>query len=294
MIINIKCLGCNIAQVEKIGELIGASEERQEKALREVLSALSKESYSQSEPELMQTTYKIITEAYNESNPYKKIKEFYNSELMSLYPVLKEKLDKRKDAFYLALKLAAAGNKIDFAASHSFNRAEVLSDIEDFENKGEFCIDHSEKLYASLKRSKKLLYIGDNCGEIVLDRLFIEQIKKDFPDIEITFGVRGKHIVNDITEEDAFQIKLEEISEIISSGSGIPGTILERTSEEFQKCFDEADTVIAKGQGNFEGLRNQEKNGLFFLFLIKCSVIADITKGTIFHSVCMEGKKPLR
>ncbi|MCI0512651.1 ARMT1-like domain-containing protein, partial [candidate division KSB1 bacterium] len=132
-------------------------------------------------------------------------------------------------------------------------------------------IDHSEPLREAIANAKSILYIGDNAGEIVLDRLFLETIVKE----NVFFGVRGSAILNDVTADDAQFVGLDHLVTIISNGDNTPGTFLEDTSSHFRAIFEQVDLIIAKGQGNFEGLY-QVNRPLFFLLTAKCEVVANV------------------
>ena len=115
-------------------------------------------------------------------------------------------------------------------------------------NEISLAIDHSKELYDKLKTAKTLMYLGDNCGEICLDKLFIKYIKAEFPDIKIYFAVRGKAIVNDVTLDDAKMVGMEEVAEIIENGDYSSGTVIERVSDEFKEKFYGVDVIIAKAR----------------------------------------------
>jgi len=121
----------------------------------------------------------------------------------------------------------------------------------------------------TISSAKDILYLADNAGEIVFDRLLIEQM----PLKKVTLAVKGAPIINDATMKDAEATGLTELVEVIDNGSDAPGTILEDCSEAFRQRFDEADMVIAKGQGNYETLSEADKD-IFFVLKAKCSVIA--------------------
>ena len=120
-----------------------------------------------------------------------------------------------------------------------------------------------------MREAKDILYLGDNAGEIVFDRLFIEQM----PHEKVTYVVRGEPIINDVTIEDAREVDMFDLVDVIDNGSDAPGTILETCSHEFQQRFASSDLVIAKGQGNYETLSDVNKR-IFFLLQVKCPVIA--------------------
>ena len=171
------------------------------------------------------------------------------------------------------MKTAVVGNIIDFAARHKFTKLDILERLKSYEDIV-FSKDSSQKLLKNLSAAETLFYIGDNCGEIVLDKLFIEQIKKKNPDIKVTFGVRGNPIINDVTIEDAIEVNMQEFATVISSGMQVPGTIIAKTNQEFQKHFYESDVVIAKGQGNYESLSDTKRDNFYLTLMAKCDYVA--------------------
>lgn len=272
---SLMCMECNIKQVIKLSELLNISKDIQEIAIKKIFKELSEISFEKSNPEIMGSiTWRIITEVFENDDPYKEIKKFYNQSLLDVYSDVEKIIEKSEDKFDTALKIAIIGNVIDFAARHKFDSSSVFEMMEKVDEIT-FAIDDSKSLKNQLKNCKQLLYIGDNCGEIVLDKLFIKTIKMIYPSIKIYFGVRGNPIINDVTVEDAKQVAMEEVAEVISSGAAYPGTILEKSSIEFQKVFSDSGIVIAKGQGNFESLSGIIRKGLFLMLLVKCSYIAE-------------------
>ncbi|MDP3435612.1 MAG: ARMT1-like domain-containing protein, partial [Bacteroidales bacterium] len=171
------------------------------------------------------------------------------------------------DSFDTALRLAIAGNIIDYGITDDIDLEAALAGV--FINN--FKIDDSLELKQDLLKAKKVLYLGDNCGEIVFDKLFIETIMH--PDL--TYVVRGSAIINDAIMEDAIYIGMESATKVISNGYDAPSTILEQCSQEFVKAFDSADVIISKGQGNLDGLFGKTDKTIYFLLMVKCDVIAD-------------------
>jgi len=194
MKLDINCITCNINQAIKMAETFNFSQSKKEALMKEVLQYLSSIDYSKSNPEVIGGTWGIITDHIGISDPYKEIKEFYNKEMMNLGDDLRRTIKESSYPFNVALKIAISGNLIDFAARHSFDVEMMKEKIVKVENIN-LAIDDSEKLYNKLKDAKQLLYLGDNCGEISLDKLFIEQIKKEFPALDIYFGVRGETVI---------------------------------------------------------------------------------------------------
>lgn len=273
MKLNMNCILCNIRQVLTVTAFTKSSPQEQQQAMREVLSYLATTEYNRSNPEVIRGTWEIITKHLQDRDPYRKIKTFYNKKLLALLPAMQQQIAEAPEPFFAALKMAVAANLIDFAASAEIDDSLLLNRLRQARTEI-FAIDDSPSLYSRLAQARSLLYLGDNCGEIVVDRLFIEQIKKEFPQLQVYFGVRGEPIVNDVTLADAAMIKMEQVATVLSNGDGSLGTVLERTSEQFKQVFQDADVVIAKGQGNYESLSETKHRSLFFLFMAKCEVVA--------------------
>ena len=288
--INFDCIGCNIEQVNKIIKLLDLSREQGEKIVKAVLGYLSNADYTKSNPQFMGSTWGIICDFIGNEDPYKSIKVHYNSEMLKMYNEITDIIEASPNKFITALKIAITGNLIDFAANYSFSLEELKQKISGGKNL-RFDIDQSNELYNKLKRARSLLYIGDNCGEIVLDKIFIEIIKNEFPGINIFYGVRGKPVVNDVTREDARMVEMEKAATVIENGDGSSGTVLSLVSEEFRKIFDDADVIISKGQGNYESLQTADREGIFFLFMAKCELVAELLGVNTKSIVCIEQKR---
>ena len=121
----------------------------------------------------------------------------------------------------------------------------------------------------AIDQARQILYLGDNAGEIVFDRLLVEILPRE----KVTYVVKAHPIINDATIEDAKMAGITDLVEVIDNGDDTPGTVVENCSSEFQKRFEEADMIISKGQGNYETLNLVPKN-IFFLLMAKCPVIA--------------------
>jgi uncharacterized protein with ATP-grasp and redox domains len=172
------------------------------------------------------------------------------------------------DPFQTAVRLAIAGNIIDFALGPGLKEQLVQDTIEDTLDRP-FAVDHLEAFRQAAGRATTILYLADNAGEIVLDRLLLEQL----PSGKVVFAVRGSPVINDATREDAELAGLGDLATLIDNGSDYPGTVLKSCSGEFQKHFRRADLVIAKGQGNYETLSAEDAR-VFFLLKVKCPIIA--------------------
>ncbi len=269
----IECIPCIINNGIAAAKRLKAKDPVIENMTREILVHLSKKDYNTSPPALVKGVYEIINQYLETQDPYGDVKNYFNSELLKLEDEFQKLIEESENTFQKALKLAIAGNIIDFGIKSEISKKMVLRHIHEVENKN-LEIDDSTKLYDNLKESKTLLYLGDNCGEIVFDKIFIEEIKKEFPHLSIKFAVRGKAVINDATLEDAYYIGLNELVPIISNGDGAPGTVIEDCSEDFKKEFYSSDIIISKGQGNYESLNEIDRENVYFLFMAKCNMVA--------------------
>ncbi len=200
-------------------------------------------------------------------DPFKEIKQRYNRIALGLYPRLKSLVDESRDPLWTASRLAIAGNVIDFGIYKEVDiEAEINRSL-----KGEIVWDDYAAFRASLDSTEEVLYLVDNAGEIVFDRILIETIRARGK--RVTAVVKGGPVINDSTSEDAIEVGLQKICEVKENGSDAIGTILEWCSEEFRMLFYRAPLIISKGQGNFETLMNVDKE-VFFLFQAKCDVVS--------------------
>lgn len=285
MNLNLECIICNIKQVLTVTDLLKLDAVNKEIIMRDVLGYLHSADYKRSNPEVIRGTWDIITSYVKDKNPYREIKCFYNTELNNMTAKIRTLIEQSHDKFDTALKIAITANLIDFAANHTFDEAMLLRKIATA-NEQQLSIDDSKALYESLKTAGTLLYLGDNCGEIVLDKIFIEYIKATYPNIKVYFGVRGEPIVNDVTLDDADMVQMQEVAEVISNGDGSLGTVIERTTSAFRDVFYQADVIIAKGQGNFESLSEIDRDNIFFLFMAKCDAVAGMLNIPKLSIVC--------
>ncbi|MFT8349378.1 damage-control phosphatase ARMT1 family protein [Clostridium saccharoperbutylacetonicum] len=281
-----KCLPCVINQVIKVANITGV--ENKEGLLREVFACLSKMDFEITTPEIIGEIFGMVKKYTNNPDPYKETRNYYNNLFLKLIPEFEKKIEQAGNSFELAVQYAIVGNIIDFNPIHNT----LLEDIFDcFEKMGklEFAIDDSKVLMEDILNSKELLYLGDNCGEICMDKILLKKIKELNPSIKIFFGVRGKPVVNDSIAEDAYFVGIDEYAEVIDNGDGSLGTVLTRTSPEFKEIYKKADIVIAKGQANYECLSEEKKN-IYFLLMTKCDVIANDIGVPEKKMICMKNK----
>ncbi len=239
-----------------------------ERLIRETLLLVAEMPFDRSPPWMGQRIHRLLRELTGEKDPYRQVKQHSNNLALSLYAELKERVRGSADPFATAVRLAIAGNVIDFGCRSHLGDDEVHQAIEDA-----MVGSVDEVAMADLRQAVEgvgdILYLADNAGEIVFDRLLIEEMPQD----RITLVVRGSPVINDATREDAEVAGLNSLVKVMDNGSDVPGTILESCSPSFQACFARSDLIIAKGQGNYETLSGGGRN-IFFLLKVKCPVIA--------------------
>lgn len=217
---------------------------------------------------------KLQEELFGTKKDYSELKSKFNQFVMEKVPFLESEIEKAEDSFKRAVQYGIVGNYIDFAVMEHVdeNQLENL-----FVEAANYVLD--EAVYQAMKhdvcKANSIVYLLDNCGEVVIDKLIIEEIKQLNPNAKITAIVRGKEAMNDATIEDAEEVGLCELVDVIGNGSDILGTCLTYISEEARIVIEEADVVLSKGQGNFETLQGYDKN-IFYIFLCKCEMIAEM------------------
>jgi uncharacterized protein with ATP-grasp and redox domains len=270
MKLNLDCIPCFQRQALQAVRFISDDEKLHERVLREVTKKLLESNWDSTPPELAHQVHSIVRRITNEKDPYKKVKRESNDSVLKLYPELKEKVNQSRDPLRTAVRLAIAGNIIDFAVLQEFNLEETIREV----LKKHFVIDDYEKLKEKLKDAETLLFFVDNAGEIGLDKLLVETFLGQKKFEKIDFVVKGGPIINDATLEDAVYMGLDRLpnSKFLTLSNGEAGTGPSRSSQTVRKWIREHDLVISKGQGNYEGL--SEHNGLFFMLMVKCPIIA--------------------
>jgi len=255
------------------------------KLLKKVLKEIEKQDFDKTSPEVYGNVWQLITDYFDGEDIYKEIREQYNKKFMNYVDAIEDAIVKSETPLKMALAAAIEGNLLDLAITKTFSIDKLIQAIEKLES-AKFGIDDSTSLLNSIKKSKKILYIGDNCGEIVFDRIFIETIKKYYPKTKIYYVVRGKSAVNDVLLSDALQVGMDEFATIVENGDSSLGTVLERCSTNLNVLYKEVDLVIAKGQGNYESLSETPRDNLYYLLLSKCHLIAEAFNVDKMSIVC--------
>lgn len=200
---------------------------------------------------------------------YTEVKKDFNRFMLDIEHTLEEKIRSSADPLEKALLYARIGNYIDFAALSNVNQETALTLLEN--NSDSLAQEEYSIFLKELNSAKRLVYITDNCGEIVLDKLAIKILKETYPDLDITVLVRGYPVINDATMEDAEEIGLTDLVKVIDNGSNVAGTWIPGINQTARELLENADMIIAKGQGNFETMNDCGLN-VYYLFLCKCDL----------------------
>ena len=288
---RLHCLQCSLKGFISLMEEFDLAIEIQEKETREYLKYMSTLDLSVPPPAIARHAHERLRYILKLKDPYKIKKDQHNQWMLEQYDELYEEVMNTKDPVLSALKLSISGNVIDYGAHYQFDVKEIITGA----IKASLSINHSVKLLAALKNSDKTLYLLDNTGEIVLDKLLIQVLleKKVIQPDQIMAATRGKPIINDATMADAVEIGLTDLIRVIDNGDCSPGTILEYTSENFNHFFNHADLIISKGQGNYETLNHINDKNIFFLLITKCPIISEELKINIGDLICQNNLQQL-
>ena len=268
-----KCLECALSGLIHLLDKQVVSKEKKDDVLRFFFSYMSEADYELSAPYIARDIHAVLRDKLKCKDLYADAKKKDNDKVLKMLPELKEVVYKSKDPVRSALMLSVAGNVIDLGTDHGLDHSLVITNA----LTRDLSIDNFSELISNIKSSLGFIYLCDNTGEIVFDKLFLDVLCEQgiLEKNKVTIAVRGAPILNDATIEDAEYIGLTKNYRVISNGDCAPGTCLEYTSKEFNEAFKSADFVISKGQGNFESLSNHREKKVFFMLIAKCSLVAD-------------------
>ena len=264
------CIPCFLRQALNAARLISSDPKIHERVMRNVLRKTAEMDLNQPPPAMGRLIYQMIRETSGNDDPYKLIKDKFNKFVLGLYPEFQQIILTADNPFEVAVRLAIAGNIIDFGVGSDIRTADIYDTVN--QSLTQDLVGSIEKFEHAVSAANKILYLGDNSGEIVFDRLLIEQLPLE----KITYAVRGYPVINDVTMDDAEATGITNLVKVVDNGSDAPGTLLDQCSKKFQDIFSEADLIISKGQGNYESLSDIDKN-IFFIFMVKCPVVASTT-----------------
>jgi len=264
----LECIPCFVRQALEAARFVTDDPAVHEQLLRNVLRSVAEMDLAQCPPVVAQRVHHHLRQLTGVDDPYRAVKDRFNRMALDMLPELSARVRQAAEPLGTALRLAIAGNVIDLGVNGGLTEDEARQAAADaMEESFPLDVDGFRK---AVQAANPILYLADNAGEIVFDRLLIEQLRAE----RVTVAVRGGPILNDATIADAEAAGLGDLVEVIDNGSDAPGTILADCSESFRERFTTADLIIAKGQGNFETLSDEMAN-IYFLFKAKCPVIAD-------------------
>lgn len=258
------CYPCFLRQALDAARFAGASGEAQVQVIQETLELLQTLDPTSTPPEVGEVIHRAVRERVAHSDPYREVKRIATEAALRLRPWIGVQIAGAADPFERAVRIAIAGNVIDFGPSAEYDLEGALAEVTEHP----LTINDLGALRSALTRASSVLYIADNAGETVFDRALIEIL-----DLDVTYAVKGAPVLNDATLEDAEAAGLAGCASLLSTGSDAPGTILDRTSAEFRRAYEAAEVILAKGQANYETLSPGDPR-VFFLLKAKCPVIA--------------------
>jgi damage-control phosphatase, subfamily I len=271
MKVSRECIHCLARQAVEIAEEATRDAAMQEEIIKRSLKELGEIDFNETAPEIafrMHQHAKIVTGI---NDPYARLKKQYNEIANEIYEKItfEKWLDKADDRFDMACRLAIAGNIIDFSVGLKLDKSDIVKSVENSIKQDIFGIG-TASLREAVEKSKNIMYIADNSGEIIFDKFLLENLPTD----KVTYVVKGGPIVNDATMEDAISTGVVDLVKVIDNGHSAQGTILKDCSDTFKAEFSKADIIISKGQANFETLSDIKDKTIFYLLRAKCSSVA--------------------
>jgi uncharacterized protein with ATP-grasp and redox domains len=266
MKVHLDCIPCIQKQVLQAARLATEDATIQKQILQETLKTLLNTDWDTRTIFLAYETQAIVSRLTGKEDPYVEVKQKYNQIVLRLYPKLQEKVNNADDPILMACKLAIAGNIIDFGALKPFDVNEAINEAINTS----LTVNHIEELHQRLKTATSLIYLADNTGEIVFDKLLIETILQRYKIKKVIFVVKEEPILNDAMRIDAEVVEITSIPQIELYEVG-----RDRRDPKFLAFLKDADIVISKGQANFEDL--YDIDFIFFLLILKCGVVAKET-----------------
>ena len=291
------CYPCFLRQALDAARKAGAGVEQQKAVLSRVLDVLGEVEPSTTPPEIGYRVHRIVRCVVNDGDPYRAAKEASTHQALALYPRLKALVAQADEPLDIAVRLSIAGNIIDLGPAQEYDLWGTVERVlaQPYAVDDRFALRRALRSAAlpsaalpsaALSSAGRVLYLADNAGETVFDRLLIETL-----DVPVTYAVKGGPVLNDATREDALAAGVDRVAEIVDTGSDAPGTILDWCSEEFRRLYEGAELVVAKGQANYETL-SEEGSEVFFLLQAKCPIIARDVGVPVGSIVLKQGTAP--
>jgi len=282
MKIEQECLDCIYNQSTRVSDFLKVTPTQANHISKIAKQHISKFDHNSTPPHNATSMYEDIANYLEVDDIYADMKQEASKKARSFISICKENIQSQEDRLQGAIKTAIAGNVIDLAAEVIFDLDEEIAKI----FKTNFAIDDFGNLKEKLLKTKVLVYLADNAGEEIFDKICIETIKEIYSDMEVYYFVRGKPIINDLTISHAKQSKLHEVATLIDSGVPTPGYAIDLADKEAHKLFKSADCIISKGMGNYECLGEEKNLPIYFLLKVKCQVVARAIGAALGDIVC--------
>jgi len=263
----LECIPCFVRQAAEAVEMSGGDEQQREQLLKLLLSEIAASDWGVMPVSIAQRIQRLVREETGQADPYRALKDRMNRTALDLLPSAAALARGHRNPHEAVVRLAIAGNLLDAGSRTRLDPKELEAHVSGMWHMP--LVGNVEELFRAASAARWILYLADNAGEIVFDRLLIEALPLD----KVTVAVRGRPVINDATMVDAEIAGIPDLVPVISNGSDAPGTLVEECSDGFRDCFDKADLIIAKGQGNYETLSDTTKDA-FFLLTVKCPAIA--------------------
>ena len=261
-----ECISCIVGKQLK-AHPADIAEAQKIEYMQKVLKIVSEAKSDMSAPVIVGKIYDLQKEMFGMEQDFTEIKNYYNEQMLNRYDKFQQATVFAEDKLKLAIQYAMIGNYIDFGAMKEVDENQLHEFLAQAENIN-LNLEEYDNLRKEILTKKTMVYLTDNCGEIVFDKLLIQTIQEINPDLEITVLVRGGNVLNDATIDDAMQVGLDTLTNVIGNGSNIAGTCLDNVSKEARNLIEQADFIISKGQGNFETLQECGLN-IYYLFLYR-------------------------
>lgn len=272
MLLQPECIPCTLNMAIRAMRRLAVSEGSIQELISRVLAipALRGPDWSTMPPEVVESIVLEIVDLAGDPDPFISMKAEQNSAALGLYPWLRELIEKAPNPLYTAVSLSIIGNSVDaMKYQQSMNLKSLVQE--------RLIYGISEEAFSMLMHkmagSSLLVYLADNCGEVVFDKVFIETLKERFKNLEIVYVVRSQPALNDVTLNEALVMGMDKIATVMENGleGPLPGTILKRCSSEMRNLVGGADLIISKGGGNFDSLSEERLNkDVSFMLLSKC------------------------
>ncbi len=285
MKIHNDCLACIENQAQRVCDLLHVSDQQRQAISHLAQTHIQNFRLEHTPPHNATPLYEAMAEYLGVEDLYGDLKLASSLKAQRFVPLCKTHVKESTHPLLTATKTAVAGNVIDLASVMMYDLEEELSNI----YRTPFAIDDFEALEKALEATNTLVYLADNAGEEIFDKIYIQTLCSLFPNIKVYYFVRGRPIINDLTVRDAYASKMDEVATIVDSGVPTPGLALELMSVAARNIFDKAECIIAKGMGNYECLGDVKNLPIFFLLKVKCQVVANDIGAKLGDIICKKG-----